>query len=135
GRRSSWLLRLPPGPRETRRDPLDLASQDAPRVEEMVAHSGLAAVQDRRDLARLELFHLSQAKAAFCLPVSRAETCWNRREARSSSAGRVVSLWVSSSRMRTRWSVAVWARSRLRALRRKSIERFVAIRYSQVLNE
>src|SRR6266545_2932106 len=69
-----------------------------------------------------------RTKAAFCFPVSRPETRWKRREARSSSAALDVSFPVSLSRRRTRCSVAVWALSRLRADLKKSIDRLVAIR-------
>src|SRR5512142_3186035 len=41
-------------------DPLELAPQDPPRVEEVVADRGFAATQDLRDLARLAVLHLAQ---------------------------------------------------------------------------
>src|SRR5262249_34914547 len=41
-------------------DPLDLAPENAPRIEEMVSHGGFAASQDVGNLARISIFHFSQ---------------------------------------------------------------------------
>src|SRR6266536_3250423 len=52
---------------EARSDLFDLAAEHPPRVEEVVADRGLAAVQDRRDLARVQVFHLTQDEGRFLL--------------------------------------------------------------------
>ena len=52
---------------EARRNPLDLAAENPPRVEEVVAHRGLPAVENARDLARVQVFHFTEDEGGLLL--------------------------------------------------------------------
>ena len=127
-RRRSRSCERPPA-QELGEETADLLAEDPAGVEEVVADGRLAASQDLGDLASSRS-PASRGGRTRPSAFRRAGPRRSRRAARARRPRRRA--WrprpMDSSRSRTRWSVAPWARSRLRELRRKSIARFVAIR-------